>query len=75
MCGCFVSRGRRGTWWHSDVFCNVTKVVLRGKRNAVATFAEDVLQFSWQAQHFGRVHRHFSWQAQHLRRIVLRVFL
>ena len=29
------------------------------------TFSEDVLQFSWQAQHFGRVHRHFSWQAQH----------
>ena len=25
---CFVSRGRRGTLWHSDVFCNVSKVVL-----------------------------------------------
>ena len=23
--GCFVSRGRRGTSWHSDVFCNVSK--------------------------------------------------
>ena len=23
MCRCFVSRGRRGTSWHSDVFCNV----------------------------------------------------
>ena len=23
-----------------------------------ATFSEDALQFSWQAQHFGRVHRH-----------------
>ena len=32
------------------------------------------LQFSWQAQHFGRVHRHFAWQAQHFRRVVLRVF-
>ena len=21
--------------------------------------------FVWQAQHFGRVHRHFAWQAQH----------
>ena len=43
-------------------------------RNTFATFSEDVLQFSWQAQHFGRVHRHFSWQAQHFRRVVLRVF-
>ena len=72
--GCFVSRGRRGTAWHSDVFCNVSKVVSRGRRNTFATFSEDVLQFSWQAQHFGRVHRHFSWQTQHFRRVVLRVF-
>ena len=72
--GCFVSRGRRGTSWHSDVFWNVSKVVLRGRRNTFVTFSEDVLQFSWQAQHFGRVHRHFSWQAQHFRRVVLRVF-
>ena len=72
--GCFVSRGRRGTSWHSDVFWNVSKVVLRGRRNTFATFSEDVLQFSWQAQHFGRVHRHFSWQAQHFRRVMLRVF-
>ena len=73
-CRCFVSRGRRGTSRHSDVFCNVSKVVLRGRRNTFVTFSKDVLQFSWQAQHFGRVHRHFSWQAQHLRRVVLRVF-
>ena len=72
--GCFVSRGRRGTSWHSDVFWNVSKVVSRGRRNTFATFSEDVLQFSWQAQHFGRVHRHFSWQAQHFRRVLLRVF-
>ena len=26
-----VSRGRRGTSWHSDVFCNVSKVILCGK--------------------------------------------
>ena len=58
----------------SDVFCNVSKVILRGRRNTFATFSEDALQFSWQAQHFGRVHRHFAWQAQHFRRIVLRVF-
>ena len=66
---CFVSRGRRGTSWHSEVFSNVSKVVLCGRRNTFATFSEDALQFSWQAQHFGRVHRHFSWQAQHFRRV------
>ena len=71
---CCVSRGRRGTSWHSDVFCNVSKVVLCGRRNTFATFSEDALQFSWQAQHFGRVHRHFAWQAQHFRRVVLRFF-
>ena len=71
---CFVSRGRRGTSWHSDVFCNVSKIVLCGRRNTFVTFSEDALQFSWQAQHFGRVQRHFAWQAQHFRRMVLRVF-
>jgi len=50
------------------------KVVLCGRRNTFATFSEDVLQFSWQAQHFGGVHRHFAWQAQHFRRVVLRDF-
>ena len=59
----------------AGVFWNVSKVVLRGRRNTFVTFSEDVLQFSWQAQHFGRVHRHFSWQAQHFRRVVLRVFV
>ena len=49
---CFVSRGKRGTSWHSDVFCNVSKVVLCGRCNTFATFSEDALQFSWQAQHF-----------------------
>ena len=65
MWRCFVSRGRRGTSWHSDVFGSVSKVFFCGRRNTFATFSEDVLQFSWQAQHFGRVHRHFAWQAQH----------
>ena len=50
------------------------KIVSRGRRNTFVTFSEDVLQFSWQAQHFGRVHRHFSWQAQHFRCVLLRVF-
>ena len=63
--------------WHFVTFrrvWNVSKVVSRGRRNTFATFSDDVLQFSWQAQHFGRVHRHFSWQAQHFRRVLLRVF-
>ena len=60
----------RGTSWHSDVFCNVSKVVLCGGRNTFATFSQDELQFSWQAQHFGCVHRHFAWHAQHFRRVV-----
>ena len=58
----------------SDVFCNVWKVVLCGRRNTFATFSEDALQFSWQAQNFGRVHCHFAWQARHFRRVVWRVF-
>ena len=70
---CFVSHGRRGTSWHSDVFCNESRF-LCGRRNTFATFSEDVLHFSWQAQHFGRVHRHFSWEARHFRCVVLRVF-
>ena len=67
---CFVSRGRRGTSWHSDVFCNASKVVLCGRRNTFAMFSEDAWQFSWQVQHFGRDHRRFAWQAQHFRRVV-----
>jgi len=43
-------------------------------RNTFATFSQDELQFSWQAQHFGRVHRHFAWQAQHFRCVALRAF-
>ena len=50
------------------------KSFLRGRRNTFVTFSKGVLQFSWQAQHFGRVHRHFPWQAQHFRRVLLRVF-
>ena len=69
-----VSHGRRGTLWHSNMLHNVSKVVLCGRRNTLATFSEDAFQFSWQAQHFGDLHRHFAWQAQHFRRVVLRVF-
>jgi len=61
--------------WHFVTFrLNVSKVVVCGRRNTFATFSEDALQFLWQAQHFGRAHRHFEWQAQHFRRVVLRIF-
>ena len=69
-----VSRGRRGTLWHSNTFHNVSKVVLCGRRDTFATFSHDELHFSWQAQHFGDLHRYFDWQAQHFRRVMLRVY-
>ena len=56
-------------------FVTCRKAFLCGRRNTFATFSVDALKFSWQAQHFGRAHRHFAWQAQHFRRVVLRVFL
>ena len=74
MSRCLVSRGRHGTSWHSNAFANVSEVLLCGGRNTFATFSQDKLQFSWQAQHFGRVQRHSAWQAQHFRRVVLRAF-
>ena len=37
-------------------------------------FEKMCCQFSWQVQHFGRVHRHFEGQAQHFRRVVLHCF-
>ena len=56
------------------MFGNVSKMVLCGRRNTFAMFSEDALQFLWQAQHFGCVHRHFAWQAQRFRRVMWRVF-
>ena len=44
-----VSRGRRGTLWHSNIFHNVSKVVLCGLRNTSASFSEDELHFSWRS--------------------------
>ena len=63
--------------WHFVTFRRVLQRVenrFAWQAHFFVTFSEDVLQFSWQAQHFGRVHRHFSWQAQHFRRVLLRVF-
>ena len=51
-------------------FVTCRKSFFCGRRNTFATLSEDALQFSWQAQHFGRFHRHFAWQAQHFRRVV-----
>ena len=51
-----------------------SKAVLCGRRNTFASLSEDELQFSWQAQHFGDLHRHFAWQAHHFRRVAPRVF-
>ena len=51
--GCnVVLRGRLGTSWHFNMLHDVTKVVLCGTHNTFATFSEDALQFSWQAQRF-----------------------
>ena len=63
---------RHGTWWHSNLFHNVSKVVLCGRRQIFASFSQDELHFSWQGQHFGDLCRHFAWQAQHFRRVALR---
>ena len=57
------------------MFQDVSKLVLCGRRNTFATFSDDVLRFSWQAQHFGYLRGHFAWQAQHFGSVVLRVFL
>ena len=40
-----VSCGRRGTSWHSNMFHNAPKVVLRDRRNTLARFAKDKLHF------------------------------
>ena len=66
--------GRRGSLWHSNMFHNVLKVVLCGKRNSFASLSKDELQFTWQAQHFEDLHhRHSAWQLQHFRRVLLRL--
>ena len=51
----------------------MSKVILCGRGNTFASFAEEALHFSWQAQHFGDLHRHFAWQVQHFRCVALRV--
>ena len=73
--GCnVVSRRRRGTSWHSNMFHDVSKMVWYDRRNTFATFSEDALHCSWKAQHFGDLRCHFAWQAQHFWHVVLRIF-
>jgi hypothetical protein len=61
--------------WHAWLFVTFQHVSSRveNRFECFASFSEDELQFSWQAQHFGVFHRHFAWQEQHFRRVVLRV--
>ena len=54
-----VSCGRRGTSWHSNMFHNVSEVVLCDRGNTFALFSKDEVHFSWQAQHFGDFHSHY----------------
>ena len=70
----FISRGRRGTLSHSNMFQSVSKMLSCGWRNTFVTFSEDALHFSWQAQHFGDLQCNFAWQAQHFRRVMFLVF-
>ena len=73
-CRCFVSRGRRGTSWHSDVFLQRGESRLAWQAQYFCDVFRRYVAVFVQAQHFGRVHRHFSWQAQHFRRVLLCVF-
>ena len=44
-------------------FIMCRKSFLCGKHNTFASFSEDELHFSWQAQHFGELHCHFACMA------------
>ena len=59
--------------WHFVTFRRVLQRV-ESIRKSFCVAGAILLQFSWQARHFGRVHRYFSWQAQHFRRVLLRVY-
>ena len=51
----------------------VSKVVVCDRCDTLARFSEDDLHVSWQARHFGDLHRHFAWHAQHFGRVLLRI--
>ena len=65
-----ISRGMRGTSWHSNMCENVSNVVLCSKRNISATVSQDAQHLSWQTQHFGDLQCHFALQGQRFRRVV-----
>ena len=57
------------------VLCDIPTCFITCRKSFLCTFAsfsEDALHFSWQAQHFGDLHCHFAWQARHFRLVVLR---
>ena len=57
-----------------NMFHDVSRVVLRGRRKTFATFSEDALHVSWQAQHFGDLPCHFDKRSTlDFRRVVLRI--
>ena len=65
--------------WHfvtfrQTCFATCQNLILCGRHNTFATFSEDALHVSWQAQYFGDLHLHFAWQSQRLRRVMLCVF-
>ena len=70
----FVSRSRRGTLWHSNMFHDVSNWFCLAVAILLQRFQKMICIFSRQAQHFGDLPCHFAWQAQHFRRVVLRVF-
>ena len=65
-----VLRGRPGALCQSNMFHDVSSVVLCGRRNTLVMFSEDALQFSW----LGDLWCHFAWQAHHFRHVLLRIF-
>ena len=55
------SRGVYGESCKTSPFqrCPLSKPDLRDRCNTFASFSEDGFHFSWQAQHFGDLHRHY----------------
>ena len=64
-----VLRGRRGTSWHFHVSAKSVESHLVWQAQSFGVVFRKELAFSWQAQHFGDLHRHFAWQAHQKCRI------
>ena len=71
----FISCGRRGTLWHSNVFHSVSNVNLCGTGAILwRRFQKMRCIFRGRRSASGDFGCHFAWQAQHFRFVVLRVF-